>query len=315
MKRYIASVMSSLCIVAGCHLPLGCASTSGTQSAPPVDLNSVVAAASNAMATAVTTYNQLKPLYEQLEAIAHARPASSTSELRSPVSALLPAKRAAAVICGLTRVDPKCYGGWAGECPGCDVDAQTWALACRSDGVPYELLLNEKANYLGIVASAKRAVSTLSAGDLLILYISGHGGQVDDASGDEADGKDETLCLYDGQLSDDSLWQLLAQVPKGIRVWMITDTCNSGTNYRAPHSYRSAADIGPVLLHWGGCADGKSSFGSAQGGTFTTALIDSYKNGQSYADWFAAARRRMPFTQRPTCETNGEDFTGLPAFR
>lgn len=315
MKRFVLSAISALCIVAGCQFPLGCASTSTTGAAQQssVDLNSVVAAASNAMATAVVTYNQLKPLYEQLEAIYNASKAGRDGV--EAVAQIAPAQRAAAVICGLTKVDKTKYGGWDGNCPGCDVDAQAWAIACRSEGVPYELLLNEQANYVGIVASAKRACSMLSAGDLLILYISGHGGQVADVTGDEADRKDETLCLWDGQLSDDAVWQLLAQVPKGVRIWMITDTCNSGSNYRAPHSYRAAVEDGPTLLHWGGCADGKSSFGTAQGGTFTTALVDSYKSGQSYADWFATAKRRMPRTQVPTCEFTGGDFQGLTAFR
>lgn len=226
------------------------------------------------------------------------------------------AQRTAAVICGLTRVDPEKYGGWDGDCPGCDVDARAWAIACQSEGVPCQVLLDDQATYSGIMACAKRACAGLASGDLLILYISGHGGQRADANCDEPDQLDETLCLWDGQLSDDVVWQLLCQVPPGVRVWMITDTCNSGTNYRAPHSYRTLLQTGgPTLLHWGGCADGKSSFGSAQGGTFTTALVDSYKQGQSYDAWFKDAKRRMPPSQRPTCESVGPDFKTLPAFR
>lgn len=296
--------------VAGSTLLTGCGTTSATSQA--VDPSTAVTDLAAAVSNAVAAYNQLYPVYTQLEAIVHSTRDVPETSARAVVA---PAKRAAAVICGLTAVDPAKYGGWKGDCPGCDVDAQAFAIACQSEGVPYELLLNRQANYIGIVASAKRACATLSAGDLLVIYISGHGGQVADTSGDEADGKDETLCLWDGQLSDDAVWQLLAQVPKGVRVWMITDTCNSGTNYRAPHSYRSRIADGPTLLHWGGCADGKSSFGSAQGGTFTTALVDSYRTGQSYADWFASAKRRMPFTQRPTCEFTGSDYQSLPSFR
>jgi len=43
--------------------------------------------------------------------------------------------------------------------------------------------------------------------------------------------------------------------------------------------------------------------------------VDSYKSGQSYDAWFRALRRRMPFTQRPSRESAGDDFSNLPAFR
>lgn len=310
--------------VAGSTLLTGCGTTSqptlsDVQQASDLIINALAQAqqvAATAQAT-VDAWNATQAAFGQIgntQAVVTESDAACETGACSEAKAV-PAKRSAAVICGLTAVDPVKYGGWKGECPGCDVDAQAFAIACQSEGVPYELLLNRQANYIGIVASAKRACATLSAGDLLVLYISGHGGQVADTTGDEDDGKDETLCLWDGQLSDDALWQLLAQVPKGVRVWMITDTCNSGTNYRAPHRYRARIADGPTLLHWGGCADGKSSFGSAQGGTFTTALVDSYRTGQSYADWFVSAKRRMPFTQRPTCEFTGSDFQFLPSFR
>lgn len=228
---------------------------------------------------------------------------------------------AAAVVVGLTRVDPSRYGGWSGACPGCDVDAQAFAVACQSEGVPSELLLDAAATWPAVLDAVRRAAARLSPGGLLIAYVSGHGGQVASAEPSETDGRSETLCLYDGPLVDDKVWELLlAARARGVRVWMITDTCNSGSNYRAPHDYAAAlrprlAPGDPQLLHWGGCADGKSSFGTSQGGTFTTALVDTYKPGQTYAAWFAAIARRMPFNQRPTCEYTGPDFRFLPAFR
>jgi hypothetical protein len=325
MKRFM---ILAAAFAVGSLTFVGC-STTGSPTLPDVQtaastLTNFLSQAQQGLAIASNAYAQYQQTQQAFASLqggaTQADPACSDGACEvkakaAPFFAGRQAQRTAAVICGLTKVDPKKYGGWNGDCPGCDVDAQAFAIACRSEGVPYELLLNAQASYIGIVASAKRAVATLGDGDLLILYISGHGGQQADTSGDEKDNLDETLCLWDGQLSDDAVWQLLAQVPKGVRIWMVTDTCNSGTNYRAPHSYRARLADGPMLLHWGGCADGKSSFGSAQGGTFTTALVDSYKTGQSYAAWFASAKRRMPFTQRPTCETVAVDFTALPAFR
>lgn len=231
---------------------------------------------------------------------------------------------AAAVVCGLTRVDPAKYGGWAGECPGCDVDAGVFALACASNGVGYELLQNGQCTAEGIRQAAERALANVRPGGLLILYYSGHGGQVSDpGDASETDGRSETICLWDGQLSDNIVWDLLCRVPEGIRIWMITDSCHSGTNYRGVHDYgagirsraSSARSREPDLLHWGGCDDAHSSFGTSQGGTFTTALVDAYVSGQSYADWFARAARRMPSSQIPICAYTGRDFSAGPIFR
>lgn len=244
----------------------------------------------------------------------------------APRAAAAPDNRARAVVCGLTRVDPAAWGGWRGECPGSDTDAQVFAAACASNGIGAELLLNENCTADNVTRAAGAACARLEPGGLLILYLSGHGGQRSAAvPGSEADGKDETLCLWDGPLDDDAVWRLLCRVPEGVRIWMITDTCNSGTNYRGPRRY--AAEAGrrgrglfsrraePDLLHWGGCADGLSSYGTEQGGTFTTALVDAYESGQSYAAWFGRALRLMPASQRPTCEWTGRDFRDAPAFR
>ena len=46
-------------------------------------------------------------------------------------------------------------------------------------------------------------------GPTLIVWYSGHGSYVRDTNGDEADGVDETLYLYDGNLVDDELNNIL----------------------------------------------------------------------------------------------------------
>ena len=149
--------------------------------------------------------------------------------------------------------------------------------------------------------SAHRAVQT-PAGGLLLVYISGHGGQVRDTSGDEADGMDETLCLWDGALNDDVLRSVWESLPTTIRVAYITDTCNSGTNYRdGPHDIARSIPRGFAgqLIHIGGCADGLSSFGSHQGGHFTTAMVDAWNYDQSWVQWFAGIKRTIKGGQVP----------------
>lgn len=228
-----------------------------------------------------------------------------------------------AVIGGLTHVDPSAYGGWNGACPGCDVDASTFAVMCKSNRVSYSLLMDEQCTFGTMLNACKYAVSRLKEDGLLILYLSGHGGQVTDThDASELDRKSETLCLYDGQLVDNKVWELLNTLPPELRlrVWMITDSCNSGTNYRGVHDYTKGLvlrreQLPFTLLHWGGCADGKSSMGSEQGGTFTTAFVDAYVQQDTYGAHAKRIDRLMPITQRPTFVNVGGDFSNRPLFR
>lgn len=216
-------------------------------------------------------------------------------------------KRAALVV-GLTSVDPASYGGWNGECPGCDVDADVIALLCKEQGLSVTKLLTKQATILAVYQKAKLITKELKAGDLFVFYISCHGGQVEDKNKDEVDLLDETICLYDGELTDDQLAALWQEIPKGVRVLFISDSCNSGTNYKyKPRSLkRSAQEYKGQLIHFGGCPDGKSSFGSEQGGTFTTALIDAWSDGNTYLNWFEAALKKMPENQLPVYEEFGQ---------
>lgn len=87
------------------------------------------------------------------------------------------------------------------------------------------------------------AAHARAAGSRLLFTYSGHGSWVPEGgpaacpSRDEADGRDETLCLTDGQLTDDELATLLAP-PAGPRVaaavTAVLDCCHSGTGTDAP---------------------------------------------------------------------------------
>jgi hypothetical protein len=72
-----------------------------------------------------------------------------------------------------------------------------------------------------------------------------------DIDGDEPDKKDETWCLFDGQLIDDELYFALSQFKAGVRIIVLSDSCHSGTVTRAfpppppePHSKRMPPEIG-----------------------------------------------------------------------
>ena len=50
-----------------------------------------------------------------------------------------------------------------------------------------------------------------------------------DVTGEEADKRDETWCLFDSQLIDDELYFELAKFASGVRILVLSDSCHSGT--------------------------------------------------------------------------------------
>ncbi len=82
-----------------------------------------------------------------------------------------------------------------------------------------------------------RLIGKARAGDVLLLHYSGHGSNVPDRNGDEADGRDEILCPTDldwqDPLLDDWLRVQFDKLPAGVNFTVIMDCCHSGTNTRA----------------------------------------------------------------------------------
>jgi hypothetical protein len=94
-----------------------------------------------------------------------------------------------------------------------------------------------KANI--VMAIQEWLIENPKTGDVVVFYYSGHGIQVEDEDGDEADGYDEALCPTDLKpdasrteflnfLRDDELDELLSQIPTD-NVTVIFDCCHSGT--------------------------------------------------------------------------------------
>jgi len=136
---------------------------------------------------------------------------------------------------GLNAVNPKSYEGWSGELSACEFDANDMAAIAKSRGMKPVLLITKKATRAAALAAIRAAAKQLSSGDIFFLTYSGHGGQVPDVTGkdDEKDKKDETWCLYDGELIDDELYFELSQFAAGVRILVLSDSCHSGTVTRA----------------------------------------------------------------------------------
>jgi hypothetical protein len=139
-------------------------------------------------------------------------------------------KRAYSLHLGLNAVDPAHYAGWDGQLSACEADAEDMLVIANFNKFTQSLVLKTKeATRDRVIREIKQAAAELRAGDLFLLSYSGHGGQVPDRNGDEDDFEDETWCLYDGQLIDDELDVLWQGFREGVRVFLLSDSCHSGT--------------------------------------------------------------------------------------
>lgn len=141
----------------------------------------------------------------------------------------LRAGEGAALAIGLNSVSPAHYGGWSGPLTACEFDATDMAEIAKSQGFTSQVLLTKSATRQAVIDALTALAGTLKAGDTLILSYSGHGGSTPDQNGDEADAKDETWCLYDGQLLDDELAALWPKFKEGVEICVYSDSCHSGT--------------------------------------------------------------------------------------
>ena len=159
------------------------------------------------------------------------------------------APRALSIHIGLNGVSGAAYGGWEGPLAACEFDANDMAAIAKSKGMKSTVLLTKKATRANALAALRSAAKTLRAGDLLFLTYSGHGGQVPDIDGDEPDKRDETWCLYDGQILDDELYLEFSRFAAGVRLLVLSDSCHSGTVARGiPPQLETVPHMRPKLM-------------------------------------------------------------------
>ena len=134
---------------------------------------------------------------------------------------------------GINEVSAAHYEGWTGPLAACEFDAHDMAALAQSRGMKSTLLITKKATRANLLAALRKAAKALGDGDFFFMSFSGHGGQVPDVSGEEDDKQDETWCLFDGQLIDDELYYELSKFKSGVRIFVVSDSCHSGTVVRA----------------------------------------------------------------------------------
>lgn len=241
-----------------------------------------------------------------------------------------------AIHIGLNSVDPVHYSGWDGQLNACEFDAHDMEQISTSQGFSATKLLTKQATRQAVIDVIKDAGRRLSGEDMLLISYSGHGGQIPDRSGDEPDFKDETWCLYDGQLIDDELRSLWIHMPQGLRILVISDSCHSGSVTRAagaqPMIFTDATprfmpdefivgtymanrdfydnlekfpvteDIGATIRLISGCQDNQSSYDGQFNGAFTGALKRVWAGGRfkgDYQDFHTQIQMMLPAYQSP----------------
>ncbi|MCP4422969.1 MAG: caspase family protein [Chloroflexi bacterium] len=225
---------------------------------------------------------------------------------------------------GINLVDPQHYGGWDGKLNACEADAEDMRDLANGQGFTTKILKTRDAVRKNVITEIRQAAASLDEGDIFLLTYSGHGGQIKDLSGDEADLMDETWVLYDGELIDDELYNLWAQFKPGVRIFVLSDSCHSGTvikdvfsdsedleredefvyrfmpadvalaTYRANKKfYQNVVDdlppeekeIGASVKLISGCQDSQFSLDGQFNGLFTGTLLRVWKNGGFKGDY------------------------------
>lgn len=158
---------------------------------------------------------------------------------------------------------------------GCVNDANAWANLLRQGGAEVDLVTNEDATATRIA----RGIGKVSMSDepFAIIY-SGHGSQVIDDNGDEADGLDECLCPvdFDGgkdfAILDDQLRRWLGNVRSHCLV--VVDACHSGTVIsRMSRGLGYGAPDTEHIRGWPGGGFSPSSY--SERSTFLSALAEN----------------------------------------
>lgn len=252
---------------------------------------------------------------------------------------------------GVNFLNPDHYGGWLGKLAACEFDAEDMQSIADARGFSSTLLLSRAATRGAVLGAIEDAAGKLGTGDIFFLTYAGHGGQVPDENGDEADFSDETWCLYDGQLIDDELAHMWSKFQAGTRVLLVSDSCHSGTasrekvdevaktgrdgTYRfmpddaAARTYRTnrkfyddiqrdlpatPAPVTATIRLLSGCQDNQLSGDGVANGLFTGRLLSIWSNGMfdgDYASFHKKIVARMPADQTPNHFVFGADD---PAF-
>lgn len=214
---------------------------------------------------------------------------------------------------GLNNINPKFYKGDSGELSSCENDAKAFfKITQKLQFANSKLLLSSKATIDSFLQSFDFILRKSVPEDFIFLTFSGHGGWLRDLNNDEIDGWDETWCFFDGQLLDDKIHQLLSQFPKKQRIFIISDSCHSGSitkndsflsNKLTFPKKKQKTNLSASVRLFAACQDEEYAIDGKKHGLFTQKILDVWNEGTfqgNYASFFSAIESQMPpFMQNP----------------
>jgi len=164
----------------------------------------------------------------------------------------------------------------------CSQDGDNIAtLLSHCDNVKVHELRDDYATVPAVLGKIQDIGGDCQAGDHFLFFYAGHGSQIPDRDGDEADRLDEAFCLVDkhGKTSQ-SCWltddrfatELSAAMPKGTKILILADCCHSGTIGDLEKPCWKGLDV--VTLT--GCTDKQTSGDTGVGGCFTHSFLLAY---------------------------------------
>jgi hypothetical protein len=124
------------------------------------------------------------------------------------------------------------YGSTQSDLPYTDEDAEQLAATLEREGVlnPASIVITNADATVGAVRSAFRRVAAQAGpDDVFMFFFSGHGSQndLDAPTATELDGREETIVLRDGEITDTELAEMFAQVDTRLAL-LVLDSCFSG---------------------------------------------------------------------------------------
>jgi hypothetical protein len=170
-----------------------------------------------------------------------------------------------ALIVGINYIDTE------SELSGCINDAYNMRDFVAERGCDNLILLTEKDRYIptkaNILAGLASLLKNAYAGDVVLFYYSGHGSNIVDKSGDEADELDEVLVSVNFEtICDDELNDVIkANIKPNVSLFIICDCCHSGTmidlkyNYNEDTTTTKEIDMPGNVYYISGCRDSQTS--------------------------------------------------------
>lgn len=229
------------------------------------------------------------------------------------------------------------YPGSQNDLSGCVNDARDWQDLLTKAGYTASTLIDSEATKAAVVQLLEGLVHEARFGDRIVFTYSGHGSWVPDADGDEADGRDEAIVLYDfmsgGLLLDDEINEIFSKRRFGVRVTIFSDSCFSGSVYKFvevnpsedtrrkrrfmppsvfldPKKLETASKVRHKDLSSrtttaliSGCSDLEYSYDAwingRANGAFTHFAIQAYKQGTTLKSWYNRIRWSLPSQSYP----------------